>query len=93
VSLKIENLYSPQSIVENSIGFETLPAGYIANATDTVSYFPSDYTLTGSMKIGLTNVWIKSRDGFVLPLLNPFEGEWFGKVSTNGDVDVQYGLE
>jgi hypothetical protein len=92
VSLKIENLYSPQSIIENSIGFETLPAGYIANATDTVSYFPSDYTLTGSMKIDLTNVWIKSRDGFVLPLLNPFEGEWFGKVSTNGDVDVNYGL-
>jgi hypothetical protein len=92
VSLKIENLYSPQSIVKNSIGFETLPAGYIANGTDTVSYFPTDYTLKGTMKIDLTNVWIKSPGGIVLPLLNPFDAAWFGKVSTNGDVDVKYGL-
>jgi hypothetical protein len=92
VNLKIENLYSPQSIIKNSIGFETLPAGYIANATDTVSYFPTDYTLKGSMKIDLTNVWIKSPAGVVLPLLNPFDAGWFGEVSTNGDVDVKYGL-
>jgi len=92
VSLKIENLYSPQSIIKNSIGFETLPAGYIANATDTVSYFPTDYTLEGSMKIDLTNVWIKSREGFIQPLLNQFDAEWLGKISTNGDVDVEYGL-
>jgi hypothetical protein len=44
------------------------------------------------MKIDLTNVRIKSRDGFVLPLLNRFDAEWLGKVTTNGDVDVQYGL-
>jgi len=92
VSLKIENLYSPQSIIKNSIGLETLPAGYIANGTDTVSYFPTDYTLQGSMKINLTNVWIKSPSGVVLPLLNPFDAAWFGKVSTNGDVNVKYGL-
>jgi hypothetical protein len=92
LNLKIENLYSPQSIINNSIGFEIIPHGYIANATDTVSYFPTDFTLRGSMKIDLTNVWIKSRDGFVLPLINPFEAEWFGKVLTNGDVDVKYGL-
>jgi hypothetical protein len=92
VNLKIENLFSPQSIIKNSIGFQTLPAGYIANATDTVSYFPTDYTLKGSMKIDLTNVWIKSRDGLVLPLFNPFDAEWFGKISTNGDADVKYDL-
>jgi hypothetical protein len=92
VSLKIENLYSPQSVIANSIGFERLPAGYIANGTDGVSYFPTDYTLTGSMKIDMNNVWIKSRDGFALPLVNPFEADWFGKVLTNGDVDVKYSL-
>jgi hypothetical protein len=93
VSLKIENLYSPQSIIKNSIGFEKLPAGYIANGTDTVSYFPTDYTLQGSMKIDLTNVWIKTQDGFVLPLLSPFEADWIGKVLTNGAADVKYSLE
>jgi len=44
------------------------------------------------MKINLTNVWIKSPSGVVLPLLNPFDAAWFGKVSTNGDVNVKYGL-
>ncbi len=92
VSLNIENLYSPQSIIKNSIGFETLPAGYIANGTDTVSYFPTDYTLKGSMNIGLTNVWIKSPAGIVLPLLNPVDAAWFGNVSINGDVNVKYSL-
>ena len=92
ISLNIENLYSPQSIIENSIGFETLPAGYVANGTDTVSYFPTDYTLQGSMKVNLTNVWIKSPNGVVLPLLNPSDAGWFGKVSTNGNVNVNYGL-
>ena len=93
VSLNIENLYSPQSIIKNSIGFETLPAGYIANGTDTVSYFPADYTLKGSMKINLANVWIKTPDGIVLPLLNAFDAAWFGKVTTNGNVEVNYGLD
>ncbi len=91
LNLKIENLYSPQSIVENSIGFETIPAGYIANATDTVSYFPKNYTLKGSMNIELTNVWIKLPIGIVLPLTNSFGGEWLGKISTNGaGVQVKY---
>jgi hypothetical protein len=45
------------------------------------------------MKIDLTNVWIKTQDGFVLPLLSPFEADWIGKVLTNGDVDVKYSLE
>jgi hypothetical protein len=91
VKLKIENLYSPQSIIENSIGFETIPAGYIANATDTVSYFPTNYTLMGSMNIELTNVWIKLPFGLVLPLTNSFDARWLGKITTNGaGVQVKY---
>ena len=91
VNLKIENLYSPQSIVKNSIGFQTLPAGYIANGSETISDFPNDYTLKGSMNIDLTNVLIKLPDGCVLPLTNSFEAKWVGKVLTNGaDVNVRY---
>jgi hypothetical protein len=96
VNLKIENLYSPQSIIENSIGFETIPKGFIANAADAavpISYFPTDYTLKGSMSIDLTNVLIKLPSGFILPLTNKFDAFWVGKVLTNGPgVDVNYSL-
>lgn len=91
VNLKIENLYSPQSIIDNSIGFQTIPAGFIANATDTVSYFPKNYTLKGTMNIELTNVWIKLPIGLVVPLTNSFAAEWLGKIATNGSgVQVNY---
>lgn len=92
VNLKIENLYSPQSIIENSIGFQTLPGGYIANATDTVSYFPTNYTLRGSMNIDLTNVLIKLPSGFIVPLTNDLDAKWFGKVLTNGAVNLNFKL-
>ena len=90
LSLKIENLYSPESIVKNSIGFEILPAGYIANATDSASYFPTDYTLKGLMHIDLANVWIKSRDGVVQAILSWPAAQLFGNVSIHGDVDMNY---
>jgi len=93
VQLKIENLFSPQSVIKNSIGFETIPKGFIANATDTVSYFPTDYTLTGKMNIELTNVWIKLPFGLALPLTNAFDAQWLGKITTNGaNVHVKYDL-
>jgi hypothetical protein len=92
LALKIENLYAPQSTVKNSIGFQSLPPGYIANGTDTFSYFPTGYTLQGSMNIELTNVLIKYPGGLILPLTS-FDAGWLGKVSTNGaDVNVQYRL-
>jgi hypothetical protein len=93
VQLKIENLFSPQSVIKNSIGFQTIPKGFIANATDTVSYFPTDYTLTGKMNIELTNVWIKLPFGLALPLTNALDAEWLGKTTTNGvGVHVKYDL-
>lgn len=93
VKLKIENLFSPQSVIKNSIGFETVPAGFIANATDTVSFFPKDFTLKGTMNIELTNVWIKLPFGLALPLTNSFDAEWLGKITTNGaGVQVKYDL-
>jgi hypothetical protein len=92
LSLKIENLYSPESIVKNSIGFEILPAGYIANPTDSASQFPTDYTLKGLMHIDLANVWIKARDGVVQAIANWPDAELFGNLSIHGDVDMNYSL-
>ena len=92
VQLKIENLFSPQSVIKNSIGFETIPAGFIANATDTTSIFPKDYILTGTMNVELTNVWIKLPFGLALPLTNSFTADWLGKITTNGNVNVKYSL-
>ena len=92
VQLKIENLFSPQSVIKNSIGFETVPKGFIANATDTTSIFPADYILTGKMNIELTNVWIKLPFGLALPLTNSFTADWLGKITTNGNVNVKYNL-
>ena len=87
VSLSIENLYSPQSIVDNSIGFQTLPPGYTTMSGDV---FPTKYTLTGTMNINLTNVWVKIPSGLVLPLAS-IDAATVGKVSTNGTgVTVRY---
>jgi hypothetical protein len=90
VSLKIENLFTPASIVENSIGFQTLPAGYTA-WDGTV--FSSAYTLTGTMNIELTDVVVRLANGFAWPLTS-FDGGPLGKISTNGGgVDLKYSSE
>ncbi len=94
VSLNIENLYSPVSLVENSIGFQTLPNPYItqANETEPSQTISGGPTLTGTIEVNLTNVLIKQNNGLVLPLLN-FDGAYLGKISTHGSVvNVNYGL-
>jgi hypothetical protein len=89
VNLEIENLFSPVSIVDNSIGFETLPAGY----TQDGQTFLKKYTLKGSMNVGLTNVFLKLDDGFWLPLTR-LDADTIGKVETRGhDVHVTYRIE
>ena len=90
VSLKIENLYSPQSAVSNSIGFQTLKAPYTTVSGDVIQ---TDYTLTGDMKIVLNNVFVRLPGGFVVPL-TAFNAEQQGLISTHGDgVKIKYGLE
>jgi hypothetical protein len=54
LNLSIENLFTPPPVEENSIGFEKL-LDYPNSAGETL---PGVYTLTGSMKIRLTNVFI-----------------------------------
>jgi hypothetical protein len=89
VSLNIEDLYSPISLVENSIGFQTLPDPYPSQTKGTIK---GGFDLWGTMDINLTNIFIKLPFGLALPLLN-FGGAFFGKISTHGSVvKVNYGL-
>jgi hypothetical protein len=85
VNLKIENLFTPASVVDNSIGFQTLPPGYSQNGQT----FPTGYTLTGTMNINLTNVVVKLPDA-TIPLTSNNAAS-VGKVVTNGDhVNIVY---
>ncbi len=89
VSLNIENLYSPLSLVENSIGFQTLPNPYPSQTKGIVTGGP---TLSGKMQVNLINVFIKQPFGLVLPLMS-FDGAYLGNISTHGAmVQVNYAL-
>jgi hypothetical protein len=88
VSLNIENLITPVSLVENSIGFQTLPNPYPTQTNETIT---GGFALWGTMNVNLTNVLIEEPYGRALPLLN-FAGAWLGKISTHGSVvNVTYG--
>jgi hypothetical protein len=92
VNLKIENVFTPQSIQQNSIGFQTLPAGfsYVFPTGTPPHVLATDYTFTGCMNISLTNVFMKLPNGIWLPILN-FDSQDVGKVTTNGNnVNVDY---
>ena len=83
--MPIENLFTPASIVENSIGFQTLPAGYPVTLPDgSTITLPANYTLTGSMNVGLTNVWVTLPDGRMKALTSANAAS-LGKLKTNGD--------
>jgi len=91
VNLKIENVFTPQSIVDNSIGFQTLPSkfSYVDSNGNTV-ILRKPFTLKGTMNIDVTNVFIKLPDGIWVPLWG-FDAGSVGRVITNGDnVDVDY---
>jgi hypothetical protein len=91
LNLNIENVFSPASIVGNSIGFQNLPSTYTFGSP--LQTFPGGYTLSGSMSIGLTNVFIRLPEGIWIPLLG-FDAGSAGKLGTNGaDVNVNYCFE
>jgi hypothetical protein len=94
VNLKIENVFTPQPIIQSSIGFQTLPAGFFydfpANTKVTV---PTDFTLTGTMNINMTNVFVMLPNGIWLPLTTNDAGS-VGLVRTNGEnVNLIYNLD
>jgi len=95
LNLNIYVLLTPPSSVENSIGFDVLtprsdllayPFGCekITTTCDTpLQDFFFDYTLTGSMLINMTDVFIKMPDGSIQLLTNENAGT-LGKISTRG---------
>ena len=88
LNLNIQNLSTPPSVVENSIGFQTLPPGF----TDGPQTFPTGYTLTGTMNIGLSNVTATLPNGTV-SVLNGANVAAVGQIGTNGGpINVQYSL-
>ncbi|HEY2860950.1 MAG TPA: hypothetical protein VGJ21_21245, partial [Terracidiphilus sp.] len=82
VNLNIENLSTPASVVQNSIGFQTLPPGF----TDGTQTFPAGYTLTGSMNIDLSSVMLTLPNGTVTPL-TAANAVTTGKIGTNGGIE------
>jgi hypothetical protein len=92
VALTIENVFSPQSLIGNPIGFQTLPTGfryeYPAGTTNTLQ---SDYPLHGLMNIRLSNVFIQRSNGFPA-LLSDRNAVSLGMVTIHGNVvNVNYG--
>jgi hypothetical protein len=85
LNLNIENLFTPASTIGNSIGFQNLPAGFMQDGQT----FTTPYTLTGSMSINLTNVFVKAPFGLWLPLTKG-DAASLGKIGTNGNVNVTY---
>jgi hypothetical protein len=84
LNLNFENLFSPPSILPNSIGFQNVPDNYAGDGQP-------GFTLTGAMKIGFTNVFVKLPDGILAPLLD-FDAVPIGKITTNGNVNVTHDL-
>ncbi len=93
VSLNIENLNSPASLVENSIGFQTLPAGYTTQTNQTfpvAQTFANTYTLTGTIHVNLTNTMLTPPKG-VATALTSANASSLGELSTNGaNVNIAY---
>jgi hypothetical protein len=83
VNLNIENLFTPPSVEDNSIGFETL-TGYTNPVGPSL---PASYTLTGSININLTNVIVKTPGGTTSPLTSANTAV-VGNVVTNDGVGV-----
>ena len=93
LNLNIENLCTPAAIQKNSIGFYTAraPLAYVfpEGVTNT---FTTNYTFTGSMNIGLTNVIIQSSNGTVNPLTSA-NAATVAELITNGDnLTLSYGF-
>lgn len=84
LTIKIENLVSPQSINENSIGFQNIPDNYQFYSTT----YLVGFTLNGAMDVHLKNVYIIGKGG-IAKRLNRNNALWRGKILTNA-VHVHY---
>jgi hypothetical protein len=89
VYLQIENLFSPVSQAQNSVGFEILPKGYTLGGANPGVLLP--YTLTGKISVSFKNVFLRTDAGLWLPLVG-LDAVSTGKVFPNGNVNLNYSL-
>ena len=93
LNLNIENLCTPASIQPNPIGFLNILTNFTydfpSNIVNTVT---NEFTLAGTMNIGLTNVIIQSTNGTVNPLTSA-NAVAVGNFIMNGtNINLTYGL-
>ena len=74
LNLNLENVFTPASKLENSIGFQTV------NGTP----------LTGTMSIGLTNVMITPPNGTATALTSANAATLAGLITNGGPLNIQY---
>jgi hypothetical protein len=93
LNLNLENLCTPAALRPNSIGFLTIPAGFASEfPTNASNFFSTNYTLTGRINIGLTNVIIQTTNGTVNPLTSA-NATTVAKLITNGtNINLSYGF-
>jgi uncharacterized protein (TIGR03437 family) len=74
LNLNIENLFTPASVIQNSIGFQTV----------------SGTTLPGTINIGLTNIMITPTDGTATPLSSANATSLGNITTNGSIVNIQY---
>jgi hypothetical protein len=93
LNLNIENLCTPAAIQPNSIGFLNLQAPFTNEVPgDITNIFTNNYTLIGSMNIGLTNVIIQSTNGTVNPLTSANAAAVAGLITNGANINLSYGF-
>jgi hypothetical protein len=93
LNLNIENLCTPAAIQPNSIGFLNIPAGFTNELPSGADYiFPTNYTLHGSMNIGMTNIIIQSTNGTVNPLTSANAAAVAGLITNGANINLTYGF-
>jgi hypothetical protein len=93
MNLNIENLCTPAAIQPNSIGFLKIQAPFTNEVPgDTTNIFTTNYTLTGSITIGFTNVIIQSTNGTVNPLTSANVTTVAGLITNGANINLTYGF-
>jgi hypothetical protein len=93
LDLNIENLCTPAALQPNSIGFLTIPAAFASEfPTNGDNFFPTNYTLTGSINIGMTNVIIQSTNGTVNPLTSANATTVAALITNGANINLSYGF-
>ena len=75
LNLSLENIFTPPSILQNSIGFQTVNGA----------------PLTGSMNIGLTNIMLTSSNGTATPLTNANAATDGKVTTNGSQLNIAYG--